>query len=99
MQFVANLLFSSEDSVDRLLENATSRLVSQGLFLLTITDANVLVRKMREKAVLTPDNTYKYENEHVSIMFDSLEFKGCPYGLKYSFYLEDSVGERNPETK
>jgi hypothetical protein len=27
-----------------------------------------------------------------------LEFKGNPYGIKYNFYLEDSVGEKDPVT-
>jgi len=95
---MANLLFSTEDAVDRVLTNITSRLCNNGLLLMTITDANVLVHRVRELGKRTSDGKWIYGNEHYSIMFDSLEFKGSPYGLKYNFFLEDSVGERNEDT-
>lgn len=44
---MANLLFSSEVDVNNLFENITSRLCNQGLVMLTITDANVLVKRIR----------------------------------------------------
>lgn len=66
--------------------------------LLTITDANVLVKKIREFGKKNIDGGWTYENEHFSIVFDSLEFTGSPYGKKYNFYLEDSVGEKNEIT-
>ena len=77
---MANLLFASEESVNRLLVNATSRLVNNGLLLMTITDANVLVRRVRELGVRTEDGKWKFGNEHYSVVFDSLEFRGSPYG-------------------
>jgi hypothetical protein len=63
---------------------------------MTITDSNVLVRKIREEGVLHEDGKYYYSNKYFSICFDSLEFKNSPYGMKYYFYLEDSVGEKDP---
>lgn len=45
---MANLLYSSESSVDRFFNNVTSRLCKNGIVIMTITDANVLVHKVRE---------------------------------------------------
>ena len=59
---------------------------------MTITDAAVLVKKIRELGEYV-DGTYIYGNKYFSIKFDNLDFVE-PYGLKYSFYLEDSVGSK-----
>ncbi|CAK83615.1 unnamed protein product (macronuclear) [Paramecium tetraurelia] len=94
MQFMANLLFSSEQAVENMFENMTCRLTNQGIVLMTITDSNVLVKKMREFTTKDIEGNYVYSrNQYFSIKFDSLQFsKNKPFGQQYYFYLEDSVG-------
>lgn len=66
---------------------------------MTITDASVLVKKMRELGTRESKNQYVYQkNEYFSLKFDSLSFpKDKPWGLKYLFYLEDAVGFKENE--
>ncbi|CAD8119387.1 unnamed protein product [Paramecium primaurelia] len=94
MQFMANLLFSSEQAVENMFENITCRLTNQGIVLMTITDANVLVKKMREFTVKDNEGNYVYsKNQYFSLKFKNLQFpKNKPFGQQYYFYLEDSVG-------
>lgn len=49
---------------------------------MTITDANVLVKKMREFTSKDLDGTYVYsKNQYFSLKFDSLQFpKNKPFG-------------------
>ena len=41
-------MFSSEDDMRNALYNASCRLVEGGFFILTIPDANVIVKRLRE---------------------------------------------------
>lgn len=95
MQFMGNLLFSSEQEVNNMFENITSRLCNQGLVFLTITDANVLVKRIRSKNTEGSDGNFYFNSNYYSFYFDRLKFLDSPYGIKYGFYLEDSVGEKD----
>ncbi|CAD8207547.1 unnamed protein product [Paramecium pentaurelia] len=89
MQFMANLLFL----LNKLLKICL-KLSNQGIVLMTITDANVLVRKMREFTIKDYEGNYVYsKNQYFSLKFKNLQFpKNKPFGYQYYFYLEDSVG-------
>lgn len=66
---------------------------------MTITDANVLVKKMRQYAEKDEKGKYIYnKNQYFSLKFDKLNFdKKHPWGLQYLFYLEDAVGMKNKD--
>lgn len=89
-QFALNYLWESEDQVLRVFENMSRWLKPGGVIVSTITDANVLVKKLRVLA-----KNYTFGNEYYSVKFDREEFPRSqePFGFKYGFYLEDSVGE------
>lgn len=82
-------LFGSEQHARNFFENATSKLNDQGYLLLTFSDANAIVKKMRSRSKVDPNtNKHVFENKYFSMAFDSLDFPaGKPYGLKYEFYL------------
>lgn len=63
---------------------------------MTITDASVLIKKMRTMGHVNKEGEHIYDrNQYFSLKFDTLEFpKGEPWGQKYYFYLEDAVGKK-----
>ncbi|CAG9323784.1 unnamed protein product [Blepharisma stoltei] len=89
-QFAFHYIWDSEDSVRRFLYNVSEKLKPGAVFISTIPDANVVVKKLK-----TQSENFIFGNQYYSIKFDTDQFpksKG-EFGLKYGFYLEDSVGE------
>lgn len=89
-QFAFHYMFDSEDNVRRFLYNVSEKLKSGGVFIGTIPDANVIVKKLR-----TLGRNGIFGNQYYSIKCDTDKFPKSQgeFGLKYGFYLEDSVGE------
>ena len=90
-QFALNYLWKSEQTVRRFLENVTNNLKPGAVFVGTIPDSKVLVKKLRKLG-----NDYVFGNDYYSIKFktDKFPVDQDVYGIEYGFYLEDSVGEK-----
>lgn len=89
-QFSMHYAFQSEERVRQLLQNVTARLKPGGFFVGTTIDSNVLIRKLRAiDDIKIGTSVYKvqFDDAHVSKHFE----KGNPYGIRYSFTLDQSV--------
>ncbi len=85
-------MFDCKLSVLHLLENITARLLLGSYVIMTIPDAAVIIKKLREKGKKESDNYYHYGNEFFDIRTDTLDFpKGNYYGLSYDFFLSDGA--------
>ena len=95
-QFCLHYLFENEEMANNAFCNISDKLLDQGFVLITIPDANVLIRRLREKYPEAPlQEKYEIGNKYYSIQFSSLRFeRNSPFGIKYNFYLEDGVGEK-----
>jgi mRNA (guanine-N7-)-methyltransferase len=99
-QFAMHYHFESEIKIRTFLDNVTTKLNDGGYFIGTIIDSNVLVKRLRNRK--NSENYYLKDkltigNEFYSVKFDQKRFskeKG-PYGIKYGFYLEDSIDKRD----
>ena len=92
--------FQSEERVRTFLVNVVTRLCDGGYFIGTIIDDNVIVKRLRNRKY--SGNTYinekfKFGNEFYFCQFYQKRFKKSngPYGIKYGFYLEDSLDKRD----
>lgn len=99
-QFALHYHFESEIRLRAFLTNVVQRLNYGGYFVGTIIDSNVLVKKLRE-CKKDEKNIYKNEkftfgNEFYAVKFSQKRFnKNHPFGIKYGFYLEDSIDKRD----
>eukprot|EP00826_Nyctotherus_ovalis_P045728 TRINITY_DN508_c0_g1_i3.p2 TRINITY_DN508_c0_g1~~TRINITY_DN508_c0_g1_i3.p2 ORF type:complete len:209 (+),score=93.49 TRINITY_DN508_c0_g1_i3:248-874(+) len=92
-------IFRSEESVRCFLRIVAARLVPGGYFIGTVPDANVLVRKVRATKTATDaqgkTRMFTFGNSFYSAVLPQKRFpKDNAYGIKYYFYLEDSVGRK-----
>ena len=102
-QFALHYHFESEQRLNAFLFNVSSKLCEGGYFIGTIIEDNVIVKRLRNRKNIS-DNKYMNEkftfgNEFYSVKFSQKKFdknKG-PYGIKYGFYLEDSIDNRDEE--
>jgi len=104
IQFALHYLFATEQRALAFFRNIAGRLAPGGVFLGTTTDADVLVRRLRDvlggrdPAEVAPT----WGNEHYTVAFTpdgarrQYGLADCPYGCEYVFYLADSV-DRVPE--
>jgi mRNA (guanine-N7-)-methyltransferase len=98
-QFAMHYHFENEDRLRAFLTNVTSKLNNGGYFIGTIIDSNVLVKRLRERK--TSENKYMDEkltfgNEFYSVKFSQKRFpKDQVFGIKYGFYLEDSLDKKD----
>lgn len=105
IQFALHYLFQTEQRALTFFRNIANRLAPGGVFLGTIPDAAVLIRRLRDlqpggppptPAALTQEQL-KFGNEHYSVEFDaasacaSWRLGGHPFGVRYTFYLSESV--------
>ena len=97
--------FENEKRLNAFLTNVSSRLCQGGYFIGTIVEDNVIVKRLRNRKNIS-DNKYINEkftfgNEYYSVKFSQKHFneKDGPYGIKYGFYLEDSIDNRDEEGK
>ena len=102
-QFALHYHFESEQRINSFLINVSSRLCNGGYFIGTIIEDNVIVKRLRNRKKI-PDNKYLDEkftfgNEFYSVKFSQKKFekKNGPFGIKYGFYLEDSIDNRDEE--
>ena len=93
-QFAMHYAFDTEARATALLANAAGRLeVGHGVFVATIPDANVLVKRLRASSGLSFGNSlYRVE---FSQKFASKAFaaNASPFGIAYSFSLKEAVEE------
>ncbi|XP_060202348.1 mRNA cap guanine-N7 methyltransferase 1-like isoform X2 [Lycium barbarum] len=89
-QFAMHYSWSTEARARRALANVSALLRPGGIFIGTMPDANVIVKKYREAEGLAFGNSVywiKFDEE-----FSEKKFKSSnPFGIKYKFHLEDAV--------
>ncbi|KAH6764229.1 mRNA capping enzyme family protein [Perilla frutescens var. hirtella] len=89
-QFAMHYSWSTEARARRALANVSALLRPGGIFIGTMPDANVIVKKLREAEGLQFGNSVywiRFDEE-----FDKKKFKSSsPFGIKYKFHLEDAV--------
>ena len=100
-QFALHYHFESEKRINAFLKNASERLCEGGYFIGTIIEDNVIIKRLRNRKNIL-DNKYINEkltfgNEYYSVKFFQKHFNTSngPYGIKYGFYLEDSIDNRD----
>ncbi|KAL4480103.1 hypothetical protein ABPG74_020619 [Tetrahymena malaccensis] len=97
-QMAMHYMHESEEKVRNFLDNCTRRLNDQGFLLLTFTDGNAVLDIMRTKGQPTPEGGTIYSSKHFSMKFDNpveqIDLQQNPYGNKYGFYLQESVGSQ-----
>ena len=100
-QFALHYHFESEKRINAFLKNASERLCEGGYFIGTIIEDNVIIKRLRNRKNIL-DNKYINEkltfgNEYYSVKFFQKHFNKSngPYGIKYGFYLEDSIDNRD----
>ncbi|KAL2621266.1 hypothetical protein R1flu_001471 [Riccia fluitans] len=88
-QFTLHYSWSTEERARQALHNVTSMLLPGGMFIGTMPDANVIVRKLRDT------DRMEFGNSVYRIDFDDKysekRFMGSPFGIQYHFHLEDAV--------
>ena len=92
--------FQNEQRVRTFLLNVVTRLCDGGYFIGTIIDDNVIVKRLRNrkyKGNLYIDDKFKFGNDFYFCQFYQKHFhkKDGTYGIKYGFYLEDSLDKRD----
>ncbi|XP_047974487.1 mRNA cap guanine-N7 methyltransferase 1 [Salvia hispanica] len=89
-QFAMHYSWSTEARARRALANVSALLRPGGIFIGTMPDANVIIKKLREAEGLQFGNSVywiRFDEE-----FDDKKFKSSsPFGIKYKFHLEDAV--------
>ncbi|XP_004235844.1 mRNA cap guanine-N7 methyltransferase 1-like [Solanum lycopersicum] len=89
-QFAMHYSWSTEARARRALANVSALLRPGGIFIGTMPDANVIIKKLREAEGLTFGNSVywiRFDEE-----FSEKKFKSSnPFGIKYKFHLEDAV--------
>ncbi|KAA8526906.1 hypothetical protein F0562_008865 [Nyssa sinensis] len=89
-QFAMHYSWSTEARARRALANVSALLRPGGIFIGTMPDANVIVKKLREAEGLAFGNSVywiRFDEE-----FSEKKFKSSsPFGIKYKFHLEDAV--------
>ena len=91
-QFAIHYMFETQSKLRAFFRNVTDRLEEDGTFIGTTVDADRLVCKVREAG---PEKNLTIGNEYYSIVFgqDTFKKKDGAFGIKYYFYLLDSVGK------
>ncbi|KAG5000828.1 hypothetical protein AAZX31_08G207000 [Glycine max] len=89
-QFALHYSWSTEVRARQALANVSALLRPGGIFIGTMPDANVIIKKLREAEGLTFGNSVywvRFDEE-----FSDKKFKSSsPFGIKYTFHLEDAV--------
>ena len=104
-QFALHYHFQNEKRLNAFLTNVSSRLCEGGFFIGTIIEDNVIVKRLRNRKKIAENKYLKekftFGNEYYSVKFSQKHFdvKNGPFGIKYGFYLEDSIDNRDEEGK
>jgi mRNA (guanine-N7-)-methyltransferase len=102
-QFALHYHFESEQRLNAFLVNVSERLCDGGYFIGTIIEDNVIVKRLRNRKYIQNnkyiDEKLTFGNEFYSVKFSQKNFKkkDGPFGIKYGFYLEDSIDNRDEE--
>uniref|UniRef100_A0A2P2L6G6 mRNA (guanine-N(7))-methyltransferase n=1 Tax=Rhizophora mucronata TaxID=61149 RepID=A0A2P2L6G6_RHIMU len=89
-QFALHYSWSTETRARRALANVSALLRPGGIFIGTMPDANVIIKKLREAEGLTFGNSVYWI--HFDEEYSEKKFKSStPFGIKYQFHLEDAV--------
>ena len=103
-QFALHYHFENEKRLNAFLMNVSNRLCEGGYFIGTIIEDNVIIKRLRNRKKIP--NKYigqklTFGNEYYSVKFSQKKFNVSdgPYGIKYGFYLEDSIDNRDEEGK
>jgi mRNA (guanine-N7-)-methyltransferase len=97
VQFALHYLFQTEVRALTFLRNIAGRLAPGGVFLGTLPDAGVLVRRLRNAQGGGPADVCRFGNSLFNVAFSpasaaaSCAVGGHPYGLRYTFFLAESV--------
>ncbi|XP_010545558.1 PREDICTED: mRNA cap guanine-N7 methyltransferase 1 [Tarenaya hassleriana] len=89
-QFAMHYSWTTEERARRALENVSALLRPGGIFIGTMPDANVIIKKLREAEELTIGNSVywiRFDEEYSQKKFKA----SSPFGIKYLFHLEDAV--------
>ncbi|KAL9262182.1 mRNA cap guanine-N7 methyltransferase 1-like protein [Drosera capensis] len=89
-QFAVHYSWSTEGRAWRALENVSKLLRPGGIFIGTVPDASVIIKKLREAEGLAFGNSVywvRFDDEFAEKKFKS----SSPFGIKYKFHLEDAV--------
>ncbi|GAB2258786.1 hypothetical protein Droror1_Dr00014946 [Drosera rotundifolia] len=89
-QFAMHYSWSTEARAWRALENVSKLLRPGGIFIGTMPDANVIIKKLREAEGLAFGNSVywvRFDDEFAEKKFNL----SSPFGIKYKFHLEDAV--------
>ncbi|GMH05685.1 hypothetical protein Nepgr_007525 [Nepenthes gracilis] len=89
-QFAMHYSWSTEARARRALANVSALLRPGGIFIGTMPDANVIIKKLREAEGLAFGNSVYwicFDDEFAEKKFKS----SSPFGIKYKFHLEDAV--------
>lgn len=92
-QFSMHYMFKSEQNVRNFLQNVSQRLNKGGYFVCTHPDANVIMKKLRERHSIDEEKRFYTGNKFYSLIIDKL---GCdksigPFGHPYGFFLADGL--------
>ncbi|GAU31927.1 hypothetical protein TSUD_271120 [Trifolium subterraneum] len=89
-QFALHYSWSTEARARRALANVSALLRPGGIFIGTMPDANVIIKKLREAEGLTFGNSVywiRFDEEYSDKKFKASN----PFGIEYTFHLEDAV--------
>ncbi|WOL04538.1 mRNA cap guanine-N7 methyltransferase 1-like [Canna indica] len=89
-QFALHYSWSTEERARQALANISALLRPGGIFIGTMPDANVIIKRLREAEGLEFGNSVYsicFDEEYISKRFKS----SSPFGIKYKFHLEDAV--------
>jgi mRNA (guanine-N7-)-methyltransferase len=91
-QFAIHYMFESQTKLRAFLRNVTDRLEEDGVFIGTTVDADRVVCKIREAGSA---KNLTVGNDYYSIVFgqDTFKKRDSAFGIKYYFYLLESVGK------
>ncbi|KAL1311929.1 hypothetical protein HN51_038601 [Arachis hypogaea] len=89
-QFALHYSWSTEARARQALANVSALLRPGGIFIGTMPDANVIIKKLREAEGLAFGNSVYWVR--FDEVFSDKKFKSSsPFGIKYTFHLEDAV--------
>ncbi|ONM08452.1 mRNA cap guanine-N7 methyltransferase [Zea mays] len=89
-QFALHYSWSTEARARQALANVSALLRPGGIFIGTMPDANVIIKRLRESEGLEFGNSVywiSFGNEYAEKKFPASR----PFGIKYKFHLEDAV--------
>ena len=89
-QFCIHYFFSKEQCVRNFLENVSTKLTKNGIFVATFPDSSVIIKKLEGNQISNGD--YAYTTKHFSLMMPIEEANKTDFfGIKYGFFMEDGL--------